>query len=1137
MNSTIQPDHVHADVVAPPPCASMRQWDFNHLPLAEQLQALGDDATPPSFSAVYFLKKWARELPDAPCLLAPNATATAYVTFSYAQYDAATDIIARSWASKLNPAWLDDGRTRAMAALDAPIALLVKDMPTSHFLIIAFHKLRIPVLLISTRNSPAGVSHLVTTSKVSAILVEDSLRSLLEPQVAHIPSHSVPPVNLDELLQAPAVLPVPHCADVDAQDIAIIVHSSGTTGLPKLLPTPYRAMYFAGIVLNIADGYYARRNRSAVLTVLPLFHAYGARVMTSTFCGAQALVLPLTATWPVSAAQAAASLEKSSARILCTVPAIIEQLASLTSTHAGLASLSMLYYSGAPLSVETVQLLRGQMGIKLSDIYGSSEGGVVLTNCVDASHGDSDSRGDEMMIGPLTHAYMEEVDKDLYELVIHGDSLMAGHMQTDEQGWYHSGDLFQHRGNEHYVLIGRKDDTLVHSNGEKTSAQPMENSLVGSEPVILRALVVGANRPCTAALIELDPKMAALLPQQEIDTRIANACAQANVTAPQHSRLLYPDMVTVLSLGGPSLLTTEKGSIRRRPCNELFAHEIDALYSSIDDSQASSQPEKPSTAITKYSTNELEEKLRELLIQILPRDTADLLRTDDKWRQLDFFSELGIDSLQATHARGRIAKSFGFRLSAESIFTYSTIEQLAKLMFKQSDATAAVSTSQVASDESMVEAQNNRTLEYIRKFTDFSDLTVRTGGDVTSRETEAGVLLTGATGSLGAWVLDALVCRPVDRVKTVFVLVRGGADKAVERVRESLRQRHCNVAAFDAALDAERVVVLGNYDTNDVKFGQTTEVYKRLEQEVSVIVHVAWSVGFNKPVQAYADQMFNVAQFVRLAAVPAIRSSSQPKRVVFTSSISVALAYPAVSGGSYSVPEDELDVQAASAVAGYSRSKFAAESILMEAYRQLGVPVKVVRVGQIAGDREHGVWTNATEMNALLTYAPTTVHALPSSGVSTLVDWVPVDDVARALLEFALDTPRTASVYNLVNPKSITWSEFVDVLRRALPTTEFDVQPYSKWVEGLSKDLDSGESEEAIKKRNPFFELIPFLQQSVGNDGADADDKALVFMTDAARRDSSVIRNLPAIDDALVRKYLRGWQRAGLIDPQVQIAE
>jgi thioester reductase-like protein len=338
------------------------------------------------------------------------------------------------------------------------------------------------------------------------------------------------------------------------------------------------------------------------------------------------------------------------------------------------------------------------------------------------------------------------------------------------------------------------------------------------------------------------------------------------------------------------------------------------------------------------------------------------------------------------------------------------------------------------------------------------------------------------------------------------------------------------------------VVVLGNYDTNDVKFGQTAEVYKRLEQEVSVIVHVAWSVGFNKPVQAYADQMFNVAQFARLAAVPASRSPTQPKRVVFTSSVSVALAYPAASGGNYNVPEEELDIQAASGVAGYSRSKFAAETILMEAYRQLGVPTKIVRVGQIAGDREQGVWTNVTELCALLTYAPTTVRALPSSvffsGVSKLVDWVPVDDVAKALLEFALDTPRTASVHNLVNPKSINWSEFINILRRALPTTTFAIQPYDEWVGTLSKDLESGESEEVIRKRNPFFELIPFLQQSVSQDsskGKDDDDKALVFLTDAAQRDSSVIRSLPALDDVLVRRYLRGWQRAGLIDPEVEI--
>ena len=76
-----------------------------------------------------------------------------------------------------------------------------------------------------------------------------------------------------------------------------------------------------------------------------------------------------------------------------------------------------------------------------------------------------------------------------------------------------------------------------------------------------------------------------------------------------------------------------------------------------------------------------------------------------------------------------------------------------------------------------------------------------------------------------------------------------------------------------------------------------------------------------------------------------------------------------------------------------------------------------------------------------------------------------------------------------------------------------------------------------IKKRNPFFELIPFLQQSVNQDSEDNDDKALAFMTDAAQRDSTVIRGLPAMDDGLVRKFLRGWKRAGLIDPKVEIAE
>ncbi|KAG0340468.1 hypothetical protein BG004_006392 [Podila humilis] len=1140
MLSSLQHNQASTEDEMLPSLESMSQWDFTHLPLVEQLKALGDEANPPSFSVVHFLREWARKTSDRPCLLVPNTTATAYVTFSYAQYDAATNHIARDWAFKLNHlAWLSADRTRP-GMDEAPIALLVKDLPTSHFLIIAFHKLRIPVLLLSTRNSPAAVSHLVTNGNVSAILIEDGLQSLLEQQMSHVPTYSVSPIHPDELLKVSDAPPIPHCAKVDADDIAVIVHTSGSTGLPKLIPTTYRSMYFSCIFFDISDKYFARRTRGSVLMILPVFHALGVRVMMNTFLTGRALVLPLMATWPVSAAQAAASLAQSESRILVTVPTILEQLASNKNTYAALAKLNMALYGGACLSVETAKLFHEQMGIQLISLYGSSEGGLLMVGSTDANVSDASNRFDALVMGPLTHAYMEQVDEGLYELVVHRDSLMGGIMPTDELGLYYTGDLFQKCGNESYIVTGRKDDTLVHTNGENSSALPMENSLVGTEPVILRALVVGSKRSCTAALIELDPEIALLLSPEEIAARIAHACAQVNIAAPKHSRLLYPDMVTVLPLGGPSLVTTEKGNVRRRQCNEIFEREIDLLYSGIGESLISpSETCMVPTSTVKYSVMEIEKKLRKLLIELLSQGSADLLRTDDNWRQLDFFSNLGVDSLQATHARGRIAKQFGFRLSADSIFSYSTIEQIAKMMvLHQNDAEAMEESTQADIEESMAELQNNRTLEYIRKLTNFSDLTVHSGENIMSHENEARILLTGATGSLGAWVLDSLLQRPLDNVKTVFLLVRGSAEKAVDRVRESLRQRHCNVARFDAAVSTKRFVVLGNYDTKDSKFGLATDMYKRLEQEVTVLLHVAWSVGFNKPVQAYEDQIGNVAQFARFATVPAIHSSAQPKRVVFTSSISVAFGYPVTSAGDCAVPEEVLEIGAATAVAGYSRSKFASEIILMEVYRQCGVPVKIVRVGQIAGDREHGVWSNATEMNALLTCAPTTVHAVPSSGVTQVVDWIPVDDVANALLEFALDTSRSTCVYNLVNPKTISWSEFIEILRRALPATQFEVLPYSQWVERLSKDLESGEKDEDIKQRNPFFELIPFLQQSVPReDGKPMQEKALEMVTHAAQRDSSVIRNLPAIDDALVCRYLRSWQHAGLIDPHVVISE
>lgn len=71
-------------------------------------------------------------------------------------------------------------------------------------------------------------------------------------------------------------------------------------------------------------------------------------------------------------------------------------------------------------------------------------------------------------------------------------------------GDFATNDLFMEDppGSGYWCHLGRIDDTLVMENGEKTNPTPMEQ-VIRASPVVKHCIVIGQNRPCTGALVEL----------------------------------------------------------------------------------------------------------------------------------------------------------------------------------------------------------------------------------------------------------------------------------------------------------------------------------------------------------------------------------------------------------------------------------------------------------------------------------------------------------------------------------------------------------------------------------------------------------------------------------------------------------
>lgn len=62
---------------------------------------------------------------------------------------------------------------------------------------------------------------------------------------------------------------------------------------------------------------------------------------------------------------------------------------------------------------------------------------------------------------------------------------------------------------------------------------------------------------------------------------------------------------------------------------------------------------------------------------------------------------------------------------------------------------------------------------------------------------------------------------------------------------------------------------------------------------------------------------------------------------------------------------------------GYARSKLVTETIIRTAVQQTGMNAKVLRVGQIVGDTQKGIW-NSTEAVSLMIRSASTIGVLPA---------------------------------------------------------------------------------------------------------------------------------------------------------------
>lgn len=307
----------------------------------------------------------------------------------------------------------------------------------------------------------------------------------------------------------------------DAEDVALINYTSGTTGFSKGVVLPYRALWSNFDFLNGMMGKHIPRGSNCVC-ILPMAHMYGLMddVLFQFCLGSHIFFLTRMPT-PTLVAEALAEIRP---RLICSVPLVVEKIVRKmvfpefqTSMVRLLMNMPLLrdkvkericervreifggnlyqiMVGGASLSREVEEFFVS-IGFPITVGYGTTETAPMITM----------SNWDAFVPGscgtPATHMEVRIASEDPEhvpgEIITRGLNVMLGYYKNEEatravidaDGWFHTGDLATMSADGHVFIRGRIKNMLLGANGQNVYPEEIEDKL-NSMALVGESLVV-----------------------------------------------------------------------------------------------------------------------------------------------------------------------------------------------------------------------------------------------------------------------------------------------------------------------------------------------------------------------------------------------------------------------------------------------------------------------------------------------------------------------------------------------------------------------------------------------------------------------------------------------------------------------
>jgi long-chain acyl-CoA synthetase len=358
--------------------------------------------------------------------------------------------------------------------------------------------------------------HLLLTPEENAYVLRDSHAKLLVAHSSQLAAASAagklaevdvvsvgPDAGVARLEEAAAgVAPLRTYVSREAEDVAVVFYTSGTTGKPKGALLTHLNLVM-NTVVNIFD-VHELHDDDVVMGCLPLFHTFGQTVgMNGTFRLGGTIVLMAR----FSGEAAIDLMVRENVKIFHGVPTMYIGLLEAAPKADRLPDLRLCISGGASLPVAVLERFSEVFHATVYEGYGLSETSPTATTNQPAFGVKAGTVGHAIWGVEVEIARPEIDDRielmddgELGEIVIRGHNVFAGYLNNPEateqavvDGWFRTGDLGTKDADGFITIVDRKKDLVIRG-GFNVYPREVEEALA-RHPAVQQVAVIGIPDP------------------------------------------------------------------------------------------------------------------------------------------------------------------------------------------------------------------------------------------------------------------------------------------------------------------------------------------------------------------------------------------------------------------------------------------------------------------------------------------------------------------------------------------------------------------------------------------------------------------------------------------------------------------